>query len=314
MNRPNAAPLAVWGLAAGFSIGCGAPPVDSGATSARESLQPFQLLIDWQVEPTYLAGRSNELEGRPVVSQTLKHPSTSGGRFETRGFDTIFPSCNNREDYRLLVGVSSPAPQGPVDVEDGPSPGTADRETVFGGTHPPLMLEHGRYPWIPPEIGRPDGRNHTGEGSGVSRGRGRSTSKLAGDQWGGEMTRRCDPPDVAEFHETGPRRHSSTRCAGFPDGFGGVGLHHQGPVCWPAADARPANSRTCPPIRPPKVTRHTGGSMDRLPRRHGRHGRRSQARRQLLPRCRWRSPRPGSRTSTPTSAASRAAHAASPPR
>ena len=54
MNRPNAAPLAVWGLAAGFSIGCGAPPVDSGATSARESLQPFQLLIDWQVEPTYL--------------------------------------------------------------------------------------------------------------------------------------------------------------------------------------------------------------------------------------------------------------------
>ena len=51
------------------------------------------------------------------------------------------------------------------------------------------MLEHGRYPWIPPEIGRPDGRNHTGEGSGVSRGRGRSTSKLAGDQGGGEMTR-----------------------------------------------------------------------------------------------------------------------------
>ena len=27
-------------------------------------------------------------------------------------------------------------------------------------------IEHGRYPWIPPEIGRPDGRNHTGEGSG----------------------------------------------------------------------------------------------------------------------------------------------------
>ena len=50
-------------------------------------------------------------------------------------------------------------------------------------------IEHGRYPWIPPEIGRPDGRNHTGEGSGVSRGRGRSTSKLAGDQGGGEMTR-----------------------------------------------------------------------------------------------------------------------------
>ena len=41
-------------------------------------------------------------------------------------------------------------------------------------------IEHGRYPWIPPEIGRPDGRNHTGEGSGVSRGRGRSTSKFGG--------------------------------------------------------------------------------------------------------------------------------------
>ena len=49
MNRPNAAALAVSGLAAGFSIGCGA-----GATSAGEGLQPFQLLIDWQVEPTYL--------------------------------------------------------------------------------------------------------------------------------------------------------------------------------------------------------------------------------------------------------------------
>ena len=60
-----------------------------------------------------------------------------------------------------------------------PAPGI---ETAFGGTHPPPMLEHGRYPWIPPEIGRPDGRNHMGEGSGVSRGRGRSTSKLAGDQ------------------------------------------------------------------------------------------------------------------------------------
>ena len=54
MNLPNAAALAVSGLAAGFSIGCGAPPADSGATSAREGLQPFQLLIDWQVEPTYL--------------------------------------------------------------------------------------------------------------------------------------------------------------------------------------------------------------------------------------------------------------------
>ena len=54
MNRPSAAALAVSSLAAGFSIGCGAPPADSGAASAREGLQPFQLLIDWQVEPTYL--------------------------------------------------------------------------------------------------------------------------------------------------------------------------------------------------------------------------------------------------------------------
>ena len=81
--------------------------------------------------------------------------------------------------------------------------------------------------------------------------------------------------------------------------------------CWPAADGRPANGRTCPPIRPPKgdpAQRRVNGLSPR------RHGRRSQARRPLLPRCRWRSARPGSRTSTPTSAASRAAHAASPPR
>ena len=96
-----------------------------------------------------------------------------------------------------------------------------------------------------------------------------------------------------------------------PDGFGGVGLHHQGPGL--AGRGRPASewSYVSPPIRPPKVDpaqRRVNGSSPR------RHGRRSQARRPLLPRCRWRSPRPGSRTSTPTSAASRAAHAASPPR
>ena len=39
MNRPNTVALAVSGLAAGFSIVCGAPPADSGATSAREGLQ-----------------------------------------------------------------------------------------------------------------------------------------------------------------------------------------------------------------------------------------------------------------------------------
>ena len=54
MNRPQAAALALSGLAAGFSIGCGAPLPDAGAMPAREGLQPFQLLIDWQVEPTYL--------------------------------------------------------------------------------------------------------------------------------------------------------------------------------------------------------------------------------------------------------------------
>ena len=81
----------------------------------------------------------------------------------------------------------------------------------------------------------------------------------------------------------------------FQAGFDGVGLPHQGPVCCPAADARPANGRTCPPIRPPKsdpAQRRINGSSPR------RHGRRSQAHRPLLPRCRWRSPRPGSRTST----------------
>ena len=54
MNRPNAAALAVSSLAAGFSIGCGAPSAETGATAAADGLQPFQLLIDWQVEPTYL--------------------------------------------------------------------------------------------------------------------------------------------------------------------------------------------------------------------------------------------------------------------
>ena len=35
MNRPNAATLAVSSLAAGFSIGCAAPPADCGATSGK---------------------------------------------------------------------------------------------------------------------------------------------------------------------------------------------------------------------------------------------------------------------------------------
>ena len=60
------------------------------------------------------------------------------------------------------------------------------------------------------------------------------------------------------------RRRPLKRCAGFPDGFGGVGLHHQGPVCWTAAGGQRILSYVSPPIRPPKV-RHNGGSMDRLP-------------------------------------------------
>ena len=61
------------------------------------------------------------------------------------------------------------------------------------------------------------------------------------------------------------RRHSSTRCAGFPDGLGGVGLHHQGPGL--AGRGRPASewSYVSPPFDHPKLTRHNGGSMDRLP-------------------------------------------------
>ena len=66
-----------------------------------------------------------------------------------------------------------------------------------------------------------------------------------------------------------------------------------------------------PPFDHPKVTRHNGRSMDRLPDvmvdDHKLAGR-------CFHDCRWRSARPGSRTSTPTSAASRTAHAASPPR
>ena len=77
-------------------------------------------------------------------------------------------------------------------------------------------------------------------------------------------------------------------------GFGGVGLHHQVRSAGrPRADGEV--DRACPPIRPPKsdpAQRRINGSSPR------RHGRRSQAHRPLLPRCRWRSPRPGSRTST----------------
>ena len=69
------------------------------------------------------------------------------------------------------------------------------------------------------------------------------------------------PSSTTPGHAATPR-HTAR---GFPDGFGGVGLHHQDPVCWPAADGRPANGRTCPPFDHPKVTRHNGGSMDRLP-------------------------------------------------
>ena len=68
-------------------------------------------------------------------------------------------------------------------------------------------------------------------------------------------------------------------------------------------------------VRAPHSTTQSDPAQRRVngssPRRHGR---RSQARRPLLPRCRWRSARPSSQTSTPTSAASRAAHTASPPR
>ena len=92
---------------------------------------------------------------------------------------------------------------------------------------------------------------------------------------------------------------------GFPDGFGGVGLHHPRSGLL-ASRGRAGEMRS---YVPPHSTTQSDPAHRRVngssPRRHGRHGRRSQARRPLLPRCRWRSPRPSSRTSTPTSAASR---------
>ena len=64
----------------------------------------------------------------------------------------------------------------------------------------------------------------------------------------------CSPPPAPRGHPparpTAPRErrkpgwsrrargHSSTRCAGFPDWFCGVGLHHQGPVYWPRRPVR----------------------------------------------------------------------------
>ena len=41
---------------------------------------------------------------------------------------------------------------------------------------------------------------------------------------------RLEPPYVAEFHETGLAATPRHAARGFPDGFGGVGLPHQGPV------------------------------------------------------------------------------------
>ena len=119
------------------------------------------------------------------------------------------------------------------------------------------------------------------------------------------------PPSAIRRCNRTPCRQQRGRS--FQAGLGGVGLHHQGPVCWSAAagpDGEFGRGRTCPPhstTQSDPAQRRVNGSSPR------RHGRRSQARRQLLPRCRWRSARPGSRTSTPTSATSRAAHAASPP-
>ena len=51
----------------------------------------------------------------------------------------------------------------------------------------------------------------------------------------------------------------------FQAGFDGVGLHHQGPGL--AGRGRPASewSYMSPPFDHPKLTRHNGGSMDRLP-------------------------------------------------
>ena len=48
-----------------------------------------------------------------VVNQTLKHPSTKRRALRDARVRYIFPSCNNREDYRLLVGVSRPLRRGP---------------------------------------------------------------------------------------------------------------------------------------------------------------------------------------------------------
>ena len=56
------------------------------------------------------------------------------------------------------------------------------------------MLEHDRYPWIPPEIGRPDGRNHRGEGSGVSRGEGTEHIEVGGRPEGGRDDTFGGPP------------------------------------------------------------------------------------------------------------------------
>ena len=75
-----------------------------------------------------------------------------------------------------------------------------------------------------------------------------------------------EPPQVPVLAARTHRDHEFRHAArGFPDGFGGVGLHHQGPGL--AGRGRPASewSYVSPPFDHPKLTRHNGGSMDRLP-------------------------------------------------
>ena len=85
------------------------------------------------------------------------------------------PRCRRLEAVQQPVGVGGVAARLEL-----PEPRI---ETAFGGTHPPLMLEHGRYPLD--SARKSDGLTaETTRERGVAcrGGRGRSTSKLAGDQ------------------------------------------------------------------------------------------------------------------------------------
>ena len=130
--------------------GCGAPPADSGATSAREGLQPFQLLIDWQAmlrdqlrladagADRYGRWRSGEhgrvaaargqggRSGRSVGRLGARRPAASTTRLTEEPLSD--PAAPSPRRLDRLAGGAGALPRGPVDaLPADPDPGSVER-------------------------------------------------------------------------------------------------------------------------------------------------------------------------------------------